>query len=317
MPYWEHCLDRGSPLLPDAILDPTRDTVGHAAHLRRELPVALTRALLGAVPTAFHARINDVLLTALAVAVAAWRRGRAGGGDGAVLIDLEGHGREAQDPSLDLSRTVGWFTNPYPLNLDIGEIDPHEALASGPDPGHALKRIKEQLRGVPEVVSATDSSRAEPRDRPTSGGEAMPQIGFNYLGRFTAGDDADGWPPAPEQAGLGGGADAEMALFHLLEINALTMDHPEGPRLSVDWGWAPAHLSEAEVHALAETWQRALERWLAWSTAWHRRPHPVRLPPGGLIAGPGGTVGGSLSGPGANPASVATPGGLAVPCALR
>ncbi len=260
LPYWEHCLDRGSPLLPDAVLDPTRDTVGHAAHLRRELPVALTRALLGAVPTAFHARINDVLLTALAVAVAAWRRGRAGGSDGAVLIDLEGHGREAQDPSLDLSRTVGWFTNPYPLNLDIGEIDPHEALASGSHLGHALKRIKEQLRGVPRGgIGYGLLRRLNPETAPRLGARRAPQIGFNYLGRFTAGDDADGWPPAPEQAGLGGGADAEMALFHLLEINALTMDDPKGPRLSVDWCWAPAHLAEAEVHALAETWQRALE----------------------------------------------------------
>ncbi len=255
LPYWEHCLDRGSPLLPDAVLEPTRDTVGHAAHLRRELPVALTRALLGAVPTAFHARINDVLLTALAVAVAAWRRGRASGDDGAVLIDLEGHGREAQDPSLDLSRTVGWFTSLYPLCLDLRGIDPDDDLAIG----GALKRVKEQLRAIPRQGLGYGLLRhlhADARSRLAA--HPQPQISFNYLGRFAANGDAD-WDPVGDDAALDGGADPLMPLFHLLEINALTLDGPDGPRLGVDWGWAPAHLAEAEVADLAAAWQRALE----------------------------------------------------------
>ena len=44
------------------------------------LPAAMTGALLTRVPAAFHAGINDVLLTGLVVAVAQWcrRRGRSG-----------------------------------------------------------------------------------------------------------------------------------------------------------------------------------------------------------------------------------------------
>ena len=50
-----------------------------------------------------------------------------------------------------------------------------------------------------------------------------------------------------------------MPLAHLVEVNALTMDGPEGPCLSASWSWAGALLCEPEVRALAEGWQRALE----------------------------------------------------------
>ena len=84
--------------------------------------MALTRTLLGEVPGAFHGGINDVLLAALAVAVADWRQGRGAAAD-AVLVELEGHGREPEDSGLDLSRTVGWFTSLYPVRLDLGALD--------------------------------------------------------------------------------------------------------------------------------------------------------------------------------------------------
>ena len=149
LPAWEAILDGGMPLIPGAALDPARDTVASAGHLRVDLPARLTAALLAAVPAAFHARINDVLLAALAVAVAAWRRRRGDAGDGAVLVDLEGHGREPMADGIDLAHTVGWFTSLYPVGLDVGPIDLDEALAGGAAMGVALKRVKEQLRAIP------------------------------------------------------------------------------------------------------------------------------------------------------------------------
>ena len=90
-----------------------------------------------------------MLLTALAVAADTWRYRHDFSSGHGLLIDLEGHGRETFDPSLDLSQTVGWFTCLYPVNLDFGEIDGRVALADGPRLGQALKRIKEQLRAIP------------------------------------------------------------------------------------------------------------------------------------------------------------------------
>ena len=91
-----------SLLLAEDRLDPARDTLGTAGHLTLTLPSAVTDALLTRVPAAFHGGIDDVLLTGLALAVADWCRRHVQGGNAvahhggshAVLLDLEGHGRE-------------------------------------------------------------------------------------------------------------------------------------------------------------------------------------------------------------------------------
>ena len=71
--------------------------------------------LLGEVPAAFHAGVQDILLIAFGLAVAEF----LGSGGAPVGIDVEGHGRhEELAPDVDLSRTVGWFTTKYPVALD-------------------------------------------------------------------------------------------------------------------------------------------------------------------------------------------------------
>src|SRR5262249_27498594 len=89
-------------------------------------------------------------------------------------------------------------------------------------------------------------------------GFAAPQIGFNYLGRFAAPEDAD-WARARDAEGLGDGGDAAMALAHCLEGNALTLDESAGARLTADWSWAAGLVTEGEVRDLAQRWFLALE----------------------------------------------------------
>ncbi|MFE2481588.1 hypothetical protein, partial [Streptomyces sp. NPDC059389] len=71
----------------------------------------VTGPLLTAAPGLVNGTVNDVLLTALALAVLG-RRGADGADgmddEGAVLVDVEGHGREDVADGTDLSRTVGW-----------------------------------------------------------------------------------------------------------------------------------------------------------------------------------------------------------------
>jgi amino acid adenylation domain-containing protein/non-ribosomal peptide synthase protein (TIGR01720 family) len=221
LPEWEAILDRGGMLVPNATLDPIRDTVAGAHQLVVELDAEVTNKLLTAVPAAFHARINDVLLAALAVAA-----GKP------FLVDLEGHGR---DGDLDLSRTVGWFTSIYPVALDAG------ATA---DAATALKRVKEQLRGVSGHGYGILRYRNEETARQLAARPSA-QVSFNYLGRFAAG--------ASEE--LGGGAGGDMPLTHLLSINAQTL----GFVMSATWTWAPRQLADEDVHALARAWKKTLE----------------------------------------------------------
>ena len=256
---WLGMLSGRSVSLFDGVLDGGRDIAGTARHLTVELPAALTGALLTQVAAAFHGGINDVLLSSLVVAVSDWgrRRGRPGGP--AVLVDLEGHGREEIFADVDLSRTVGWFTSLYPVRLDPGAIDIAEAMAGGAALGRAVKSIKEQLRGLKDNGLGYGLLRyLNPQTAARLAGYGAAQLGFNYLGRFAAGGDQD-WGIAAEAGALGGGGDAGMPLGHGVEVNALTLDGAEGARLCASWTWAPALLDEAAVGELARGWFAALE----------------------------------------------------------
>src|SRR5262249_57443943 len=113
--FWSGMLRKASLLLVDGSLDPARDVMGTAGRLTLTLPAGVTEGLLRRVAAAFHAGINHVLLTALVLAIAQWCRRRDRGLGAAVLIDVEGHGREEVFSDIDLSRTVGWFTSLFPM----------------------------------------------------------------------------------------------------------------------------------------------------------------------------------------------------------
>ncbi|MGX4687703.1 amino acid adenylation domain-containing protein [Streptomyces sp. JNUCC 63] len=259
LPLWTEVLEGPDPVIGARVLDPVRDTVATVRHLRLTLPPERTEPLLTRVPAVFHGGVNDVLLTGLALAVADWRR-RKGHPDAAgVLVDLEGHGRQDVVGGADLSRTVGWFTSLYPVRLEPGVVDWGDVWAGGAEAGRALKRVKEQLRALPDSGIGYGLLRHLNADTAARlAALPAPQIGFNYLGRLTSGTDTD-WAAAPEADGLGGGADDAMPLPHALEINALTEDGPDGARLGAVWSWPDGLLTEDDVRDLAETWFRALD----------------------------------------------------------
>jgi amino acid adenylation domain-containing protein/non-ribosomal peptide synthase protein (TIGR01720 family) len=255
---WQSQLAGGDPILGSRRLDLARDTFATEGTLVRTLSTGHTSALLTEVPVAYHAGVNDVLLTAFAVAVADWRVRRGRGGDPAVLLDLEGHGREDVVPGADLSRTVGWFTSLHPVRLDPGSGQRARFWNGGAAVGEVLKRIKEQLRAVPDggigygMLRHLTPATLLPHTAP-------PQLGFNYLGRLPAADGTgEPWTTAPGAEALGGGSDPGMPLTHEVELNALTEDGPEGLRLVATWSWARNVLTTAEVADLADTWFRAL-----------------------------------------------------------
>ena len=193
----------------------------------------------GGVPCADQRHLVDWISAGCGAVAAA-----PGDNQPAVVVALEGHGREEIFPGVDLSRTVGWFTSLFPVMLDPGE-------QGWAEPGRALKRIKEQLRRIPDQGLGYGLLRyMNPKTGAVLAEQAGPQLGFNYLGRFD-GTGGTGW------SGLGEGEPA-MPLTHVVDINALTMDRPEGPELSVNWTWAKAILPEAAVQELAEDWFAAL-----------------------------------------------------------
>ncbi|SFK25280.1 non-ribosomal peptide synthase domain TIGR01720, partial [Streptosporangium canum] len=246
---WTEILDGPDPRVGSRPLDPRIDTVATLRSLRLTLPPEQAAPLLTTVPAAFHGRAGDVLLTGLALAVAHWRRKRGGRGT-SVLLDLEGHGREEIFPGVDLSRTVGWFTAMYPVRLDagIGGWADERAVTQ------AIKKVKEQLRAVPNPLSYGLLRYLDPVTGPELAVLPQPQIVFNYLGRVAV---AEGdWNLVP--SGFGG-HDPGMPVAHTLEINVTTHDRWDGPHLEAVWSWPEGVLTGAEVRDLAETWSEALE----------------------------------------------------------
>ncbi|MEO3825210.1 amino acid adenylation domain-containing protein [Actinomadura sp. B10D3] len=245
---WLDIVDGPPANLAHRPLDPRTDVAARARSLTLDLPADVTGPLLTDVPAAFHGRVNDVLLTGLAVALGQRRRRHGGRGTG-VLVDLEGHGRDAVVPGADVSRTAGWFTSIHPVRLDAG-------TATG---GAAVKKVKEQLRAVPDALGY---GLLRYLDADAELAEAPPaQIAFNYLGRVDGGDEGGDWTLAAEE--LPAGEDPRMPMAHVLEINALARDLPGGPELSATWTWPGGLLDPGDVRELAEGWFAALRALVA------------------------------------------------------
>jgi amino acid adenylation domain-containing protein/thioester reductase-like protein/non-ribosomal peptide synthase protein (TIGR01720 family) len=145
-----------------------------------------TDHLLREVNWVYNTEINDILLTALGMAVKEWT------GNEKVLINLEGHGREGIIPGIDTSRTVGWFTSQYPVILDMKALSPD-------DLGTQIKQVKETLRCVPNKGIGYGILRyltsKEKKGELTF--KLQPEISFNYLGQLgeTRGDSTSKFHP--------------------------------------------------------------------------------------------------------------------------
>ncbi|MEV0643432.1 amino acid adenylation domain-containing protein, partial [Streptomyces sp. NPDC050619] len=253
LPAWQELLTVDEPLLGRRPLDPVRDTV---AGLRREewvVPAAAARTLVSRTAAVFHCGVHEVLLAALAGAVARWRPEYATG----VLVDIEGHGREALADGVDLSRTVGWFTSVYPVRVASGGVDLAEARAGGPAAGALLKAVKEQTRAKAGDGLGYQLLRyLNPEAAPALAALPVPQIGFNYLGRFPVGlnsGEAAAWEPAGE-SGPGGAADPQAPAAHALDVGAVVRDTAHGPELTLSLAWAGGLLDDVEATELGRQW---------------------------------------------------------------
>jgi amino acid adenylation domain-containing protein/non-ribosomal peptide synthase protein (TIGR01720 family) len=255
LPHWLDVLRPGETPLAGKPLDRTRDVAATARSHTHVLPVGRTEPLLTTVAKAYHVRVDDILLTALAVAVRTWRDRSD------LLVDLEGHGREDIAEGVDVSRTVGWFTTMYPVRLTPGQVDFDEFAAGGPIVDGVLRLLKEQLRSVPRNGLGFGLLRyLDPVAGPQLSAVDGPQILVNYLGRFgsPAGAEPD-WTPLAGAPPLGAPAHPGTPLSHALELDVLVRDDAGGPQLTATWTWPAALFSDEEVRRLAETWSRALE----------------------------------------------------------
>jgi amino acid adenylation domain-containing protein/non-ribosomal peptide synthase protein (TIGR01720 family) len=245
--YWTNESRRDAAPVP---VDKTdgENTVGSVRAVWRQFSEDETRSILMDVPPVYHTQVQEVLLAPLAKVLARWTGSRA------VLVDVEGHGREELSEEIDLTRTVGWFTSMYPLVLEACET---EAETAG-GPGELLKRIKEQARSVPQrgigygllrYLSDDTEVRRRLAEQPQA------EVSFNYLGQVEQGMSKGlGWEIATESAGPSRSERGQR--WHRLEVEALVT----GGRLNIGWRYSESLHNQETIARLAEEYSEELRR---------------------------------------------------------
>ncbi|MCY7861808.1 lichenysin non-ribosomal peptide synthetase LicA [Bacillus haynesii] len=166
--YWQEIEQAETAALPKD--DEAEDKrMRHTKTAEFSLSKEETEQLMTKVHEAYSTEMNDILLTALGLALKEWT------GQEDFIICLEGHGREDIIDGLNISRTVGWFTSQFPVLIQMGHSE---------DIGYQIKQIKEELRHIPNKGIGYGIYRYLTEE----GKEAQPikyDISFNYLGQFT------------------------------------------------------------------------------------------------------------------------------------
>ena len=229
--------------LPDTVASLPKDyphgsnRVADTCHHILMLDANATRQLLEEAPAAYRTGINDLLLSALLLALQEW-----GGGQRQHLIDLESHGRAELFPDLDLSRTVGWFTSLHTVDL---------TLPDSPDLAQVIQSVKEQLRRIPHEGVAYGLLRQQ--------GVVLPKssVLFNYLGQFDQTSQQGGFSVIQDGSGrshsLGGSRE------HVLEINGIAVHG----QLELAFSYSGAQYKESTIQHLANRYQYYLQTLLA------------------------------------------------------
>ncbi|ABC29732.1 Non-ribosomal peptide synthetase modules and related protein [Hahella chejuensis KCTC 2396] len=240
IPYW--AAQEETQSLDAADAEPCR--YGDALTLTRELDAELTQALLSAANHAYNTTPEDLLITALARAMA-----QPDNTEVNLRLLMESHGRDLLETNLDLSRCVGWFTSLWPLSL---------TLPADRNLAYQIKSVKESLRRVPRKGAgyALLQEFGDAAARSALRFNLQPQISFNYLGQLDApladaslsfSDEPSGdcvHPDAPRPCALEISA---MALGGRLRLQ-LCIDRAR-PLLDADalltrWSGQLAHLAE-------------------------------------------------------------------------
>jgi non-ribosomal peptide synthase protein (TIGR01720 family) len=170
--YWRSQLEDNNDRMPLDYADGA-NTVSSQRSVSATLDSEETYALLQTVSTAYHTQINEVLLAALAGALSQWV-----GTGGALLVDLEGHGREDLFEDVGVVRTAGWFTAIFPVSLTLDKRATPDSL---------LKSMKEQLRLIPDNgigFGLLNYLCEAPEIVEQLHGLPRAEMSFNYLGQF-------------------------------------------------------------------------------------------------------------------------------------
>ncbi|MBE3649276.1 non-ribosomal peptide synthetase [Paenibacillus polymyxa] len=260
--YWEE--------LAQAELAPLPQDYGHNEHDKpligdSESVTALwtkveTEQLLKQANRAYRTEINDLLLTAVGMALQAWS------GNDRFLINLEGHGREPILPEVDITRTIGWFTSQYPVLLDM----PEETVLS-----QRIKHVKEGLRSIPQkgigygALKYLFDRQTQTSEGPSAIFTTAPEISFNYLGQFDQDMKGNDLQSSPYEGGMP--LSPTMARTYTLDFGGII----SGGQLGLTISYSRTSYRPETIERLARLLESSLREILTHCT---HKEHPELTP---------------------------------------
>ncbi|MEL6970793.1 MAG: amino acid adenylation domain-containing protein, partial [Bacteroidota bacterium] len=213
-----------------------------------ELERDLTELLLKEIHTAFNTDINDILLSALALALYHWTEQQT------TVIGLEGHGREHIAEGIDITDTVGWFTSIFPVPLRVPE---------GYTLGTLIKATKEQLRKTPrkglgfgclKYYSDDPKIREQLRETPW-------EVTFNYLGSADNALQQTNQKLRPAKESMGAPIADDYPVPNKLEIHALL----QAGSLKMYWNFSSEEYQEQTIEQLSQQFVEHLRTIVAYN----------------------------------------------------
>ncbi|MCI0663065.1 MAG: amino acid adenylation domain-containing protein [Acidobacteria bacterium] len=246
--YWMESLNGSAPAMP---LDyPAGDNNEASTEaVVTSFSKEETRALLQEIPAATGARMEEVLLAALARSWSSWT------GQPGLFVDVDGHGRENILEGADLSRTVGWFTSVYPVLFD---------LERAVEPVDALRAVQAQLRRVPNrgigfglLRYLCEDEEAQWLMRRTPKAE----VNFNYQGQLdppgARRNEETPFRPARDNKG------PERSLNGKRSYRLYVVASAHGGALRIRWSYSSNLHKRSAIERLASSFEDELRRLIA------------------------------------------------------
>ena len=215
-------------------------TVATERTLLMRLPREVTAILTAPLP--YRARIDEVLLAALARVVCPWAGGQ-------IMVEAESHGRE--DLNLNLSETVGWFTAFQPVILKEN-ADPREAIRVTKEARRRVSALDWSLSGMASKVRAC--------------------ILFNYLGHLDAATNEA--QLFRETKALGQETSPKTPRSHLLELNGGIRNG----QIEMEWSWSDGCYKTSTIHNLTARFVQEVATLAEWCQSNHGGVTPSDFP---------------------------------------
>jgi len=166
MNYWNNKHQQNESLVQKEVSGGEDNSLATTQYVTAKLSPHDTQALLQNCHQAYRTQINDLLLSALMLALNKWRNVQS------YSVFMEGHGREDElFDNTDLTKCVGWFTSLYPVLLENKSTL-----------GSTILHTKEQLRHIPQKGLGYLASKYLTSN--ASNLTSDMDIVFNYLGQF-------------------------------------------------------------------------------------------------------------------------------------